>query len=224
VLDAELVCLAADGKPDFAGLRRRLVARGRATATRAPEVAPATLMVFDVLHFEGRAVRELPYVARRELLDELALEGPAWRTPAHFIGRATELAIATADQGLEGIVAKRLDSPWTPGRRTPCWVKTKHRRRETLVITGWRERRNGLEEFLVARQGRDGELAPAGTVSFGLAATEPDLLAARELPRRHRRDIRLSATRVAAEVEFHGRTDGPVRDAVLHRVHFGTKA
>lgn len=188
VLDGELVCLSADGKPDFAALRRRLIARGSEAAARAAAAGPSTLMAFDVLHLDGRAVRKLPYTQRRELLAELGLDGVAWRTPGHFVGQAALLAAATADQGLEGIVTKRLDAPWTLSRRSARWVKTKHRRREVLVVTGWREREDGPDEFLLARSEPDGVLCPAGSVAFGIDAETRasliDVLAAHELPRR----------------------------------------
>jgi bifunctional non-homologous end joining protein LigD len=75
ILDGELVCFAADGAPDFAGVRTRLLWRGARAAVLAQR-NPATLVVFDVLQFDGRAVRELLYARRRELLAELALDGP----------------------------------------------------------------------------------------------------------------------------------------------------
>ena len=99
LLDGELVCLASDGKPDFAALRRRLVARPSGAARSIGE-DPVTFMVFDILHQDGRAVRELPYRARRQLLAELNLDGAAWRTPAHYVGDARSLADATAAEGL----------------------------------------------------------------------------------------------------------------------------
>jgi len=110
VLDGELVCLADDGKPDFGALRRRLIARRTAATACAAVRSPATLMVSDVLHLDGWAVRELPYATRRERLTELQLNGPAWRTPGHFPDQSAALAAATAEQGLEGIVSKRLDA------------------------------------------------------------------------------------------------------------------
>jgi bifunctional non-homologous end joining protein LigD len=135
VLDGELVCFASDGKPDFAALRARFGRRASRARSAGERRNPVMLIVFDVLHLDGRAVRDLPYSVRRELLEELALDGPAWRTPRHFRGREGEaLHAATADQGLEGVVAKRLDAPYTPGRRSPTWVKQKHRRREWFVI------------------------------------------------------------------------------------------
>ena len=65
---------------------------------------------------------ELPYAARRELLASLELEGPAWRTPRHFVGQAEHLLAATAEQGLEGVVAKRLDAAYRAGR-SRTWIK-----------------------------------------------------------------------------------------------------
>src|SRR3954453_3041571 len=87
LLDGELVCLAPDGAPDFAALRKRLTG----SQQRGP-AARAALIIFDVLHADGRAVRALPYRQRRELLDELALRGTSWQTPECFVGEARELA------------------------------------------------------------------------------------------------------------------------------------
>ena len=65
-------------------------------------------MIFDDgLHLGGRAVRQLPYAARRELLGGRGLNGPAWRVPRLVVGQAEQLLAATAEQGLEGVVAKR---------------------------------------------------------------------------------------------------------------------
>ena len=76
-------------------------------------------MLFDVLHLlDGRAVRLLPYRHRRELPAELALEGPAWRTPRQFVGEGKALIQATAEQGLEGIDALAAHELASRGRRT----------------------------------------------------------------------------------------------------------
>src|SRR3954452_4868148 len=95
LLDGELVCFAPDGAPDFAALRKRL-------SPRRPQrkLPPATLVIFDVLHAGGRAVRSLAYRERRGLLDELALEGPPWRTPACFVGEAQARLRRAAREGL----------------------------------------------------------------------------------------------------------------------------
>ena len=216
LLDGELVCLDAEGKPNFAALRNRL---GSQPSRRSGPVATVTLMIFDGLHVDGRAVRQLPYAARRELLTSLELEGPAWRTPRHFVGRAEHLLAATAEHGLEGVVGKRLDAAYRAGR-SRTWIKCKHRRRERLAVTGWRERDGALPEFLLARAGADGRLRPAGGASLGLDAGQRaellEALAARELPRRASRGrVRWAGPGVEVLLDAHGSPDGPVRDAVL---------
>jgi hypothetical protein len=137
LLDGELVCLAADGSPDFARLRRRL----RAPADKARPHAerwPVTYLAFDLLHLDGRSTRQLPYERRRELLLGLGLDGDVrWRTPRHFVGESERVLAATREHGLEGVVAKRLGSPYLPGARSSAWVKHKHRRTESFVVTGW---------------------------------------------------------------------------------------
>src|SRR5436190_9940249 len=159
LLDCEFICLNTEGKPDFAPLRARIRRQGGRPAA-------ATLVIFDVLHLHGYAVRDLPYKRRRELLRELGLDGgSAWIVPRCFTEGLDAVLGATADQGLEGIVAKRLDSPWVEGRRFNAWVKQKHRRRERYVVSGWVPGDGRPDEFLIARL--DGE--PAGRVSFGLS-------------------------------------------------------
>ena len=134
--------------------------------------SPATLIVFDLLHLDGRAVRELSYRRRRELLDELVLDGPAWSTPRYFGGdEGAALIRATAELGLEGVVAKRLDALYLPGRRSTQVGQAREARRERFVVAGWRERDGELPEFLLARRHR-GALVPAGTAILGLAATQ----------------------------------------------------
>ena len=222
ILDGELVCFGAEGKSDFPALRTRLVQReGRAPT--ATEHVPVSLVVFDVLHLTGRAVRELPYARRRELLAELALEGPAWQTPRHFVGEGEALLVATAEQGLEGVIAKRLDGRYAEGWRGRAWIKQKHRRRERLLVTGWRERPDELPEFLLARRGADGGLRPAGSASLGLDPPRRALLLAaleenEVAPRRFGRRVRWAAPVIEVLVDLHGPTDGPARDPVLREI------
>jgi len=221
ILDGELVCFGAEGKPDLPALRTRLVQRERQATPE--EHTSATLVVFDVLHLTGIAVRRLPYARRRELLAELGLEGPAWRTPGHFVGEGEAVLADTAEQGLEGVVAKRLDAPYAQGRRSRAWVAQEHRRRERLVVTGWREHPDELPELLLARRRVDGGLRPAGTARLGLDPTRRALLLsaleAHEVgPTRLRRHVRWAAPVIEVIVDLHGSPDGPVRDPVLREI------
>jgi bifunctional non-homologous end joining protein LigD len=211
-LDGELVCLRPDGRPDFSQLRRRLtgsLAHGQT----------AMLQIFDVLHLDGLSTRALPYVERRALLEELALDGPAWRTPASVVvNRADEFVARVAELGLEGVVAKRRDSRYLPGRRTSAWVKQKLRREEQLAVTGLRRTRDGrVEAIHVARRSEDGSFSGAGSIELGLRTELIDVLEQRlaEFPRRRRGAVTWYPAEVSVVASLHGLVDAPVRDAVL---------
>jgi bifunctional non-homologous end joining protein LigD len=92
------------------------------------------LIVFDVLHLDGRAVRALPYHRRREILARaLPSTGRRWRVPVPLNGAVDAVLEVTRTHQLEGIVAKRLDASYEPGRRSGAWLKHKQRRRETFA-------------------------------------------------------------------------------------------
>jgi bifunctional non-homologous end joining protein LigD len=224
LLDGELVCLGGDGSPDFAGLRGRLRASAD-SARRDAERRPVTFLVFDLLHLDGRSTRELPYERRRRLLLELGLDdGVRWRTPPHFVCDSQPVLAATRERGLEGVVAKRLASRYLPGARNGAWVKHKHRRTESFLVSGWSpaEARRP-ESLLLARIGPDGALEPAGSVPLVLGNGRADdvrrrLEALVLPPTRRGQRIRRLAPALRAEVAFHGPSRGPVRDPILRAV------
>jgi bifunctional non-homologous end joining protein LigD len=124
VLDGELV--ARQGRPfDFYGLAPRLSARAPASVARRRARMPVTFAACDVLYLDGETVTRLPYVERRSLLEGLKLTGPAWCTVLSVIGDGPELMAACGQLGLEGLVAKRLDSTYRAGARSKDWVKAK---------------------------------------------------------------------------------------------------
>ena len=214
-LDGELVCLRGDGRPDFARLRHRLTGSAR-------NRHPAMLQVFDVLHLDGRSTRPLPYADRRALLEELALDGPAWRTPATIpINRRENFLAQVQELGLEGVVAKRLSSTYLPGRRCTSWVKHKLRREERLAVTGVRRKRDGhMDAIFVARHQPDGSFTGAGAVELGLHRELVERLELRlaELPARRRGPVAWYPAEVSVIASFHGSPGGPVRDAILRDV------
>jgi bifunctional non-homologous end joining protein LigD len=194
-------------------------------ARRHAERSAVIYLAFDLLHSDGRSTRELSYERRRELLLDLALDdGSRWRTPRHFVGESERVLAATRERGLEGVVAKRLGSHYLPGVRDGAWVKHKHRRTESFLVTGWspREARRP-ESLLLARVGSDGMLEPADSVPLLLGDGQTDEVRRRldglVLPptRRDQRTRRL-APAPRAEVAFHGPSRGPARDPLLRAV------
>ncbi|HST39581.1 MAG TPA: non-homologous end-joining DNA ligase, partial [Conexibacter sp.] len=205
LLDGELVALDDAGKPSFERLQGRMNAGSDAAIRRAARGNPVTYVIFDLLHRDGRSLLATPYEERRAILDGLELDGAAWRVPAYHRGNGAGLLAATREQGLEGIVAKRLDSRYEPGRRNGSWLKLRNRLRQELVIGGWlpgegnREGRIGA--LLVGdRDAPGGPLRYAGRVGSGLSEAQLDDLLARlrELERRTRPFVRASAQDRAA--------------------------
>ena len=118
---------------------------------------------------------------RRTRLDQLNPTGPAWQTPPSWIGGGADILAATAEQGLEGIIAKRITSTYQPGRRSPCWRKIKNIRTVDVLIGGWSPgsgRRTGtIGSLLVGVSTPDG-LAYIGNVGTGFTdAALRDLVA-----------------------------------------------
>jgi bifunctional non-homologous end joining protein LigD len=151
LLDGEIVAFDPDGRPSFGRLQQRMQLTSDSVIRRRAREVPVVLMLFDVLHLEGRSLLGLPYTERRELLEGLELGGPAWQTPAYHRGDGAALLELSRGQGLEGVVAKRLDSRYEPGVRTGAWLKLKNHRSQELVIGGWLPGQGG-------RQGRVGAL------------------------------------------------------------------
>lgn len=118
VLDGEIVAF------DKAGRVR--AAPATVAGRRPPAGLTVTYLVYDLLWLEGASLLGRPYRERRARLEDLALAGPAWQTPPAFTGGGRFALHAAAEQALPGVVAKRLDSPYTPGKRTPDWLKIDH--------------------------------------------------------------------------------------------------
>jgi bifunctional non-homologous end joining protein LigD len=216
ILDGELVVLDDDGRPRFELIQRH--------------ERQAALYVFDVLSIDGNDTIGLPYEDRRRLLVDLVEPGSNWAVPGHRVGDGAALLAATVEQGLEGVMAKRLGSTYQPGKRTPNWRKVKNRVRTEVVIGGFSagtgNRSSTFGSLLVGR--RDGDrLAFAGGVGTGFdQRTLASLLSKLrqritplcpfdpEPPREYRRDATWVRPDLTARIELTEFTnDGFVRHA-----------
>jgi bifunctional non-homologous end joining protein LigD len=181
ILDGEIVAFDARGRPSFEALQRRMHVGSGAQAKRLSKTTPVTYMIFDLLWLDGHSLMALPYSQRRERLDALALDGEHWQTPDHLTGRAKDVLAATVEQGLEGVVAKRLDSPYAPGARNGSWIKIKNFGRQELVVGGWLagegRRSSRIGALLVGVHDADGAFRYAGRVGTGFSDAELDRLA-----------------------------------------------
>jgi bifunctional non-homologous end joining protein LigD len=178
ILDGELVATDEHGVPSFGRLQQRMHVANAAEARRRSADVPVSYVVFDLLHLDGHDVTGLPLRDRRKLLESVLEPGPVWRTsPMHDDGEA--LRDAAEERGLEGVVAKRLDSPYEPGKRTRTWLKVKVRRRQEMVVGGWLagegNRSGRIGALLVGYHDAPGDGGPlryAGRVGTGFSEAE----------------------------------------------------
>lgn len=173
VLDGEVVAMDARGRPDFGLLQGRMHRTGPEVA-RMAAAAPVTYLVFDLLALDGESLLGLPYTARRERLNALGLGSERWVTTPWFRGNGEQVQAASLENGLEGVVAKRLDSTYRPGGRGPDWRKIKNIRSQSVVVGGWRpgagRRAGGIGSLLLGVHDDRGRLVFAGHVGTGFTA------------------------------------------------------
>ncbi|MPY95901.1 MAG: hypothetical protein GEV08_23445 [Acidimicrobiia bacterium] len=176
VLDGEVVALDERGLPSFQRLQGRMhVADGRAAA-RLVDGCPVTYLAFDLLHLDDRSLLAEPWHVRRGELEALALAGPSWATPPSFEGEGRATLGAMRASGMEGLVAKRVDSPYLPGVRSKAWIKVVLTARHEFVVGGWLpgegRRAGGLGALLLGVPEPDGTLRFVGAVGTGFTDAE----------------------------------------------------
>ncbi|MCW2832291.1 MAG: dependent ligase [Nocardioides sp.] len=176
LVDGEIIGLNDAGLPDFGVLQERMHVRSATSAARLAQRIPATYMVFDLLRLDGHDLSGRPLSERQEMLAKLELDG-SWQVPAAYDDGAM-LFDATLQQGLEGIVSKRLASRYVFDARTPHWVKLAHRHRYSFVVAGWRPQEgtsDRLASVLVGEPTPDG-LLYRGRVGSGIGGAACRLL------------------------------------------------
>ena len=174
LLDGEVVALDA-GLPSFSALSERMHVSNDRRARRLAVSRPVTFMAFDLLRLDGVDLTSEPLARRRAALERIGLAGPHAQVPPTY-DDGVALQTATLDQGLEGVVSKRLSSRYSPGRRSHDWLKFPHRTSRSVVIGGWRletDSARRLGAVLVGRPTPRG-LAYLGRVGSGLAGKEQE--------------------------------------------------
>lgn len=174
LLDGEVVALDG-GAPSFGALAERMHVHDPRRAAALAATRPVTFMVFDLLRLYGVDLTGRPLAQRRATLERLELQSACVQVPPTY-DDGEVLQEATLEQGLEGVVSKRLSSPYLPGRRSTEWLKFPHRRSTSVVVGGWRrevdsDRRLGA---LLVGAPTAGGLRYLGRVGSGLAGRAQD--------------------------------------------------
>ncbi len=160
VIDGELVATDVEGRPDYTRLRQRL-----SGGARMQDEIPTAYLAFDALYLEGRPLLRQPVLRRRARLARSVEAGGHIFVPDHIEEDGVELFEACLERGLEGVVAKHVQSPYVPGQRSPFWLKVKAVKSDDFVVIGW----TGVRPFdaLVVGFYEEGRLLPCGTVGGG---------------------------------------------------------
>ncbi|MBV9487622.1 MAG: non-homologous end-joining DNA ligase [Frankiaceae bacterium] len=229
ILDGELVAMDADGRPSFGALQPRMHVTERNAVRRLAAATPVTYLVFDVLYVDGHSLVQLPYHERRHVLESLALNGPTWHTPPSFTGGGAAVLAASKEQGLEGLLLKRLESTYLPGSRSKDWLKLKNVRMQEVVIAGWKpgegNRSGMIGSLLLGVPDESGALQFAGHVGTGFTDAMLRDLAAdlapletdappfdQPIPKPHSKNARWVRPELVGEVRFSEWTrDGRLR-------------
>ena len=195
VLDGEIVAFDTHGRPSFERMQQRIHNTDENVIRRRMKTHPVVYVIFDLLYLDGQDLTAEPYTRRRELLEGLELKGDAWQTPSHAVGHAEELLAVSKEQGLEGVMLKRVDSTYSPGKRNGTWLKVKNVSRQEMVIGGWTPGEGRRKEHLGALLvgyfeeedgGKPGEsqrlLRYAGKVGTGFKAADLTAIAAQLAP------------------------------------------
>ncbi len=227
LIDGEIVVLDDSGVSHFPALQDALAA-GRSEAL--------TFFAFDLLHLDGYDLSDVPLVKRKQALDALlapiVAPSSVLQISGHVRGRGREFLEQASAIGLEGVISKKADSGYRPGR-SKAWLKTKCLASETFVIVGYTTSAaaGGLAALLVAEALEDG-LRYAGRVGTGWSAAEADRLRARldalrqdepavALPAEDRRkDITWVRPALQVEVQYGART---AENRLRHAVYQGLR-
>jgi ATP-dependent DNA ligase len=172
LLDGELVVLV-DGIPSFrAVMSRERKSAGPALAALAAE-EPVSYVAFDVLYHAGASVMARPLAARRELLADLVARAaePRLVLSDGVVGAGLAFFAGIRARAVEGMVAKRLDSAYLPGKRTDAWIKVKQRKTALALILGYLG--PSVQSLVIATDfGEGAGLEPVGRVGSGLTARD----------------------------------------------------
>ena len=136
VLDGEIVALGERGVPSFERLQQRMGLQNPDEIATADAELPVLFFAFDIVHLDGYDLRRVPLEHRVEVRARVLLPGPLVQPVQTFAADGVAAFEAAAALGLEGVVAKRRDSPYEDGKRSRRWLKVKARRTDEFVVGG----------------------------------------------------------------------------------------
>ncbi len=170
VIDGEIVALEPSGKSSFKLLQTRMHLQSDDRIRSGMKNITVTLYAFDLLYLDGQMIMDRPLEERKNLLQQIMTEYRSLKYSDHVQEEGEEFYQAARDRGIEGVMAKRMDSEYRPGIRSSQWLKIRIEKREEFVIGGWtpgRGGRKGLFGALLLGQYDKNDLQYSGKVGTG---------------------------------------------------------
>jgi bifunctional non-homologous end joining protein LigD len=234
ILDGEIVAFDEHGVPSFERLQSRINLTNPTEIRQADRDLPVTYYVFDLLYLDGVDVRRAPLEARRALLRRTIMPTPHLRLVEPFEVDGLTAYEAATTLGIEGLLAKRRDSAYESGKRSPSWLKVKHRTSDDFVVVGYSDGLNSRSStfgaLVIATRDEAGTLRAVGRVGSGfdertlrafldrlapLRVPEPPL----EVTRDQAAGVTWVRPEIVVEVEYAQVTaDGSLRASVFLRL------
>ncbi len=166
ILDGEIAVLDPHGRPSFSLIQPRIAVADPNSIAHLSRNTPVTLFVFDLLYLDGYDLRSCALIDRKNLLSEVLEGTERIRLSGHFAAQGKEMLEAARQSGLEGIVAKRLDSKYE-SRRSRDWLKIKISNEQEFVIGGFTHGERAYFSSLVLGLYDGDKLVHAGQVGTG---------------------------------------------------------
>lgn len=180
VLDGEVVAFDEFARPSFSRLQQRMNLEDPARIRMLAGSVPVAYLAFDLLILGGRELLNQPYEPRRGELEDLGLRGANWQVPPTNTDGLDVMLAAVDELGLEGVVAKRLGSPYRPGVRSSDWRKIRRMAHDEFVVGGYRtgsgRREGSFGSLLLGYHDPEGALRFAGSVGSGFTDRELERL------------------------------------------------
>ena len=167
ILDGELFVMR-DGRPDFEAIQPRIVLSKKQRIEDAACRAPASFVAFDILYAGDKMVTSVPLIDRKNLLSAVAADTERMAVSRFVLKHGIDLFNLTKNEGLEGVVAKRADSLYYPGKAVSTWLKIKNFVDKEFIICGFIRKPDGMTSIIVAQPGAHGELLYKGHVTLGV--------------------------------------------------------
>lgn len=166
ILDGEII-VVVNGKPDFFEVQKRTLMNDPFKIKLSSTRLPACFVVYDILYYDDHEIIDLPIEDRKKLIDKNVNENQFIAISKIIRNKGIELFNATKEQGLEGVVAKRLGSTYIYGKRSKQWIKFKYLLDDDFVICGYIRKENHMKSLILGQYNDSGDLIYKGHVTLG---------------------------------------------------------